>query len=1107
MNASSSPPPSSPDTTDDEPPLSSREKHVLLSTPHLRIDQSPSLRPISNSRASSPTTTSPSPPTSPSTTTTTTRTSAQQQKHATLPRAYRITRYSRYFIIISILLSFISIFVMLDSFQHHQRDVDGCQDSFMQPIYIRQSGFDSEMTRFASKYALYLYREKDVDLSDQPTGVPVLFIPGHAGSHKQIRSISAETAYAYYQHYATHPEILKQGIRNLDFFTVDFHEEFSALHGQSLLEQAEYLNDAIDYILKLYPRSRKSRRYPDPTSVIILGHSMGGVVARSMFLLNNYQPGSINTIITLSTPHILPPAPFDWKISKIYDDMHRFWVNGYTHGNGVSSSSSLSNDAVATTDLYWATSLKDVMLISIAGGTLDNIVCSDSANVGAFLPTSNGFTVFTTAIPNVWTGTDHLSIYSCKQLVRVLAKSMLDIVDTRRPAQTKPLQDRMAVMKKAFLSGLDDRTQDLSLGRPNHSEIPDRDIRQFNMGERLVIQSNDHPVRLSLLPRTLEATGFSVLTDQSIGQGGSRFSLVFCNRMSRVASDTTRLVCQSADKSAIPVPASTQHDNYPFSGRTFSFASFRMDEMQEYEWFGVIDHYADLGKGAGQQQQQQQGGGFLVAESYHYEDNVQRIEKSMFSIAMEGVYVVIDPPALFTSVLIPAIENPMLAYHLKVSRHGCSDMFAPFLRQSISSMHESKFYVNLANNEDETDVSLHGRTAFSSMTMSTRDIDHQGLSLQVWMDPTCQEPLQIDLSVDWYGSAGRIGFRNGIMLLTYAFITVMLVLAGQIYCYNKTGIFPHFGQGLSFCIRRTLPVIIPIVALCSIYQCTTQPLHHLPAYTVLDDLDVSIAWHDLLIGNSDPFFWWLPLVGLLMSLGTISFVWLVVELLLHFCASISSFLIGHRFYPTTWYWCNRSNETRSQKFQRRAITTMILFVLVATCIPYQFVFVVAFLVHIISCIRSLTRTWAAPLQGYKRANRYHYMQSLLILMMTLLPFNLPILVVWIRNLSVHWFVPFSSDHNVFAIAPFILYVELLTGSRKMLPRTKGPWHWGTCVLIYSIVAYTFLYGIKYTHSIYFLSNHMIAWFLFLHVRDSHYGRMTYRYVADHLYPFRSKKHS
>ncbi|KAI8147566.1 PGAP1-like protein-domain-containing protein [Fennellomyces sp. T-0311] len=907
MNASSSPPPSSPDSTDDEPPLSSREK-TKLQAPHLRIDQSPSLRP--SSRTSSPAT-SPSPPSSPS--------PRAGKKQLTLPRAFRVTRFSRYFIIVSILLFFISLFVILDSFKHHQRDVDGCQDSFMQPIYIKQTGFDSEMTRFASKYALYLYREKDVDLSDQPTGVPVLFIPGHAGSHKQIRSIAAETAYAYYQHYATHPEILKQGVRNLDFFTVDFHEEFSALHGQSMLEQAEYLNDAIDYILKLYPKSRKSRRYPDPTSVLIIGHSMGGVVARNMFMLNNYQPGSINTIITLSSPHILPPAPFDWKISKIYDDMHRFWVDGYTQAHED-----------------WA-SLKDVMLISIAGGTLDNIVCSDSANVGAFLPASNGFTVFTTAIPEVWTGTDHLSIYSCKQLVRVLAKAMLDIVDTRKPTQTKSLDERIAVMQRAFLSGLEDRTQGLSLGRRSYRETSDHDLRALAVGDRLLIKGHDTKP-LSLLPRSTDAMSFSILTDQRVGNDSARFEFVFCNRVARVSPDTTRLVCQSADDAAVFVPASTARDNYPFSGRTFTFASIRFDEMNEYEWFGIVDN----------------GGkdGFLVAEPFNTANNEYVIDKSMLSIAMEGVHVDVQA-SLFSSIHIPAIESPMLAYHLKVSRQDCSDIFAPFLRQSISTMHESKFYVNLANNEDETDISLHGRTAFSSMAISTRDVDHRGLSLQVWMDPTCSEPLKIDLAIDWYGSAGRVGFRNGIMLLSYTFIMVMLVLAGQIYCYNRTGIFPHFGQGLSFCIRRTLPVIIPTVALCSIYQCT----QHLPAYTVLNDLDVSIAWHDLLIGNSDPFFWWLPLVGLLMSLGAISFVWLVVELLLHFCASISSFLIGQRII--TWHWCNRQQETRNQRFQRRAITTLILFVLVATCIPYQFVFVVAVLVHIISCIRSLTRTWAA----------------------------------------------------------------------------------------------------------------------------------------------------
>lgn len=35
--------------------------------------------------------------------------------------------------------------------------------SFMAPMYAKLSGFDTEHTRFASKYSLYLYREGGVD--------------------------------------------------------------------------------------------------------------------------------------------------------------------------------------------------------------------------------------------------------------------------------------------------------------------------------------------------------------------------------------------------------------------------------------------------------------------------------------------------------------------------------------------------------------------------------------------------------------------------------------------------------------------------------------------------------------------------------------------------------------------------------------------------------------------------------------------------------------------------------------------------------------------------------------------------------------------------------
>ena len=45
--------------------------------------------------------------------------------------------------------------------------------------------------------------------------------------------------------------------------------------------------------------------------------------------------------------------------------------------------------------------------------------------------------------------------------------------------------------------------------------------------------------------------------------------------------------------------------------------------------------------------------------------------------------------------------------------------------------------------------------------------------------------------------------------------------------------------------------------------------------------------------------------------------------------------------------------------KRRVITTIVLFIMVATLVPYQFAFVVAVLVHIVSCVRSLIVAQAA----------------------------------------------------------------------------------------------------------------------------------------------------
>ncbi|KAK9253435.1 putative gpi inositol-deacylase protein [Lipomyces tetrasporus] len=343
-----------------------------------------------------------------------------------------------------VVFSALAIASILYSFLTRQLDSKGCREIWLAPSYARISSFDSTHTRFASKYGLYLYREQGYDRLE-PNGVPVLFIPGNAGSYRQVRGLAAEAAHQYYDTVTAKGSYGDGGARNLDFFTADFNEDFTAFHGRTLLDQAEYLNDAIAFILSLYKTSSYSHRsssdFPLPRSVILIGHSMGGIVARTMLTLPNYQPDSVNTILTLSTPHVVPPATFDWDIVRIYDRINRYWRDSYSE------------------KLVGRNPLASVALVSIAGGKLDLIVPSDYASITSLVPSSNGFTVFTSTMPNVWTGADHLAIVWCDQCRKAIVKSLLDIVDVREPTQTKFLSTRLQIFKDIFLTGLESSTQ------------------------------------------------------------------------------------------------------------------------------------------------------------------------------------------------------------------------------------------------------------------------------------------------------------------------------------------------------------------------------------------------------------------------------------------------------------------------------------------------------------------------------------------------------------------------------------------------------------------------------------------------------------------------
>ncbi|GAB0191728.1 GPI inositol-deacylase [Grus japonensis] len=164
-------------------------------------------------------------------------------------------------------------------------------------------------------YELYLYGEGNYAEENKNlllTGIPVLFLPGNAGSYKQVRSLGSialrkaeDVDFKYH----------------FNFFSVNFNEELVALYGGSLQRQTKFVHECIKVILKLY----RDREFA-PTSVAIVGHSMGGLVARALLTLKNFKPELINLLITQATPHVAPVMPLDKYLTDFYTAVNNHWI-------------------------------------------------------------------------------------------------------------------------------------------------------------------------------------------------------------------------------------------------------------------------------------------------------------------------------------------------------------------------------------------------------------------------------------------------------------------------------------------------------------------------------------------------------------------------------------------------------------------------------------------------------------------------------------------------------------------------------------------------------------------------------------------------------------
>ncbi|KAF7336221.1 GPI inositol-deacylase [Mycena venus] len=853
----------------------------------------------------------------------------------------------------------------------------GCRMSYMYESYVPQSDLDVARTWLATRYSLWLYREVDEhgirwEHQHVAKGVPVLFIPGSGGSKRQVRSIASSAVMQYWDAPSSvSPEFrLRSNLKPLDFFTMDFNEDLSGFHGPTLEAQTAYASRAIEYILSLYPRG---------TSIIVMGHSMGGIVATSLLPSPN-----ISAVITMSTPHTLPPARFDARIDALYE----------------------RNQLVLARD--------PTPILSLCGGATDMMIPSESC----ILPLPLGLrgrgspyrrTIFTSGLEGAWTGVGHQVMVWCHQVRWRIARAALEFTSATSAAERATILDRWL---------RDGHILPHPLVLPEADAEPTGSRATLALGVDLIL-TKPHGAHTYILPiPTTKAKFVLLLSRGSIGPVGPQKASslkVKVFESGGVGADGVRSALKPNILKPIPSPIPGAPFPIPTEGSDESegIVLFEADVTlgESSNWIGVR---VEGGEGAGWVT-----GGFVVDESFTNGVTTIQLLLGKVSVSMPSLgtrRASFEFPHLLSNALI---VYRIIPHHRKLENSCAEPLLAPLL---VHTPHPSQtHYFPLTHR-----VLLHTHAAGPHVRVEPTV--PPGLRFTVYSSSGsvgCKSDLiGFDLGLDWHATLGRWASRYFAVLPSWA-IGVVAVILFQVWGIGDNNVHvPTLEQSLVIFMGRPLRRLL----LCSVLL-SVVPLPEM-----------------FYLGNrGEPLFFAIAPLLLLISTGLVCVsVW---GLQAGLCALGKLCRLSSRRRRTQSGVPRRTIISMCLIFLLvfSLVPWQVAFLGCWLKYLYNCASSKAHIIHVASIPNTMAgpllrhegdATEEEPPRLVRPpsyiANNHNHSMHLLLLTTWLLPLAAPVLIVWMRTLVVAGpTTPFEGDRSFLGVMPFLILVDFV-------PWTNGP---------------------------------------------------------------------